>query len=444
MMDRSKTVAVIGLGRVGSIIAASLLRNGFFVYGVDKDRSKLESIKRERGLYWDEPKVDQVLIKAYKEGRLVLTVNGEEASKFSRVKLVSIPIPLKGRDPDFTNFKNAIKELSKGIKRGDLVSIESSVPPGTTRYIALPIMEAISGLQGEKDFYLVYSPERIYQGRGLADLEENYLKVVAGLGPKSLEEGVKFYSKIAKKGVITLSKLEAAEVEKLAEGIYRDVNIALANELALACEALGVDFWEVRKAANLQPVCHIHLPGTGVGGNCIPIYPYYLLSVVKKLKMEVVEAARKRNEMMPKMIARLLDEFITYKRLRVNKIAVLGLAFRGDVDDDRNSPTYELIKELKELGYDFLIHDPFIKKPSKKVKVYSDLERVLKNCEIAIIATDHSYYRSLSYDEIKKMAGKDIYIFDARGVLDRRMFQEGRLRIIGVPPKLEIAHIPID
>jgi hypothetical protein len=444
MKLRENTVAVFGLGRVGSTLAASLLKNGFVVFGVDKDDNKLKRIREGPSLYPDEPFIDDILKKHCEEGKLLLTSDGIKASKASRYKVLTVPIPLKARLPSFTDFKEALTEIAKGTKRGDVIIVESSVPPGTSRYVALPILETFSGLSGEKDFYLVYSPERLFEGRALKDLEENYPKVVAGLGPKSLREGMDFYSKIAKKGVLTLSSLEAAEVEKLVEGIYRDVNIALANEIALACESLGVDFWEVRRAANSQPFCHLHLPGTGVGGSCIPIYPYYFLSTVKGISLELIESSRKRNDEMPKTVALLFDEFIHLKNFRVEKVTILGLAFRGNVSDDRNSPTYDLIRELRSLGYKVRVHDPMVTKPSKRVKVYRSLKGALKGAQAVIIAVDHSAYLGLDERKLEELMGTRPVIFDARGILDRSSFDEERLRVIGVAPKVELEPIPID
>lgn len=443
-MSKEKNVAVFGIGRVGSAIAAALLRSGMNVYGVDKDERKLRALASGLGLYPDEPFVDRILIDGHREGRLHLTSDGVKASKASRVKVITVPVWLKGRNPDLSSLKLAVEEVAAGLEKGDLVSVESSVPPGTSRYVVLPMLETLTGLTVEKDFFLVYSPERLFQGRALRDIEENYQKVVAGAGPKSLEEGIKFYSRISKKGVLPLSSLEAAEMEKLAEGIYRDVNIALANELAMACEALGVDYWEVMRAANSQPFCHLHRPGTGVGGNCIPVYPYFLLATIKGLDMSVMGHARKKNESMPECVAFLFDEFVAQSGRKVEEVAILGLAFRGNVADDRNSPTYDLVKELRSLGYKVRIHDPYLKKPSKRVKFYRDLRRALKGVQAVIVATDHSVYSSLGLKEMEGMAGGELLAFDARGVLDRTLFDAEKLRVLGKAPKYRIVSIPID
>lgn len=443
-MCREEWVAVFGLGRVGSAVASALLRCGMNVYGVDKDERKLKALTSGLGIYPDEPLVDRILISGHREGRLRLTSDGVEASKASRVKVITVPVGLRGRNPDFSSLKLAAREVAGGLESGDLICVESSVPPGTTRNVVLPILESLAGLVVERDFFLVYSPERIYQGRALMDIEESYPKVVAGAGPRSLEEGIKFYSRISKRGVLPLSSMEAAEVEKLVEGIYRDVNIALANELAIACEALGVDYWEVMRAANSQPFCHLHKPGTGVGGNCIPVYPYFLLSKIKGLDMSLVKYARKRNESMPRYVASLFDEFVTRSGKKVEEVAVLGLAFRGNVADDRNSPSYDLVEELRNLGYKVRVHDPYLEKPSREVEFHRDLGNALKGVQAVIVATDHSVYSQLDIKEMEKMAGGELLVFDARGVLDRTLFNGKKLRVLGKAPDYRAVNIPID
>ena len=180
--------------------------------------------------------------------------------------------------------------------------ISPSLPPRTTENIILPILESNSGLKGERDFYLIYNPERIFEGRALQDIESNYPAIVSGLGKKSLSFAEDLLKLISKKGVLTMPDMASAESEKLFEGIYRDVNIALANELAGFCEQIGVNYWEVRKGANSQPYCHLHYPGTGVGGLCIPVYPRFIINEAKKIgkPVHLVEFSRKINDLMPK------------------------------------------------------------------------------------------------------------------------------------------------
>lgn len=314
-----------------------------------------------------------------------------------------------------------METVAKGLKKGDLVIVESSLPPGTTVEIVKPILEEASGLKVEEDFYLAYSPERVYVGRVVKDIEENYPKVVGGIGPLSLDAASRFYEKICRKGVLKMSSTTAAEFEKLAEGIYRDVNIALANELALACMILGLNYYEVAEAANSQPYCHLHLPGPGVGGACIPIYPYFTLIklVEKKFNARLVKTARELNENMPQVVVKIIDHvYLKHVDPGRVKVAVLGDAFRGDVDDVRLSPTHDLVSLLKARGVSrIVVHDPYVKKDPHlerlNVELTQDLVKTLSEANLVIAATRHSTYVGLKVSTILEYAGGEPFVFDA-------------------------------
>ncbi len=419
-MQRENTIAVYGLGRVGAAVAAVFLRHGFNVFGVDIDKAKVEKINLKEKIFSLEPKVDEAFSEGIENGSFRATTDLVEASKNSKYKIITVPVPLVLKAPDFTNLKQASESIGKGTDKGDVVIVESSVPPGTTRQIVAKSIIEASGLKAEEDFLIGYSPERIYEGRAVYDIEENYPKIVAGYGQKSLEEIAKLYSKVAKKGVIKMSSLEAAELEKLAEGLYRDVNIALANELALFAQRLNVDFWEVRNAANSQPYSNIHKPGAGVGGNCIPVYPYYVLHAANKLgfHFRLVESSRWVNERMPLVVVSNFVELFILNKKYLRSVAILGLAFRGDTDDDRLSPSYDIIDRLRALNVSVKVHDPYVKNPSRNdVQVTDKLEEALLKVDGVIIVTDHSVYKELDYEKIAKMSGNDPIIYDARGIL---------------------------
>lgn len=214
-----------------------------------------------------------------------------------------------------------------------------SLPPGTTENSVRRILEKNSNLKAEKDFLLIYNPERIFEGRALEDIEENYPAIISGYGPKSLEFADKLLKIISKKGTLKMSSLANAEAEKLFEGVYRDVNIALANELADYCEKIGVNYWDARKGANSQPFCHLHYPGTGVGGLCIPVYPRFVIESSSKIgkHMKIVEFSRNTNDFMPKKCVQDSLDLLKKNKIKIkdSKIAVLGLGFRGEVTDSR-------------------------------------------------------------------------------------------------------------
>jgi len=421
-------IAVYGVGYVGLSLIATYLRKGLKVIGVDIDKQKLEAV-REGRLWFNEEAIRDAIRKGIEEGRLELTINSIEASRKSLIKIVTVPVYIDWdtKKISYHALEDVSKKIAKGLKRGDLVIIESSVPPGTTEYIVKPLLERESGLRAEKDFYLAYSPERVFIGRAVKDIEENYPKVIGGTGPKSLELASRFYEKIAKKGVIKLSNTTTAEFEKLAEGIYRDVNIALANELALAAMKLGVDYYEVLRAANSQPFCHLHLPGPGVGGYCIPIYPYFMMNRVlaKGFIMELTRLARRINESMPYTVVSIIED--SRKRLRLDptrsKVTILGVAFRGDIDDVRLSPSHDVIGLLKARGYvNIVAHDPHVKEDHildmLGVKLSNDLESALKRSDLVVVLTRHSAYKGLKVSEIIKLTESNPLIIDTIAYLD--------------------------
>jgi nucleotide sugar dehydrogenase len=414
-------IAVYGLGHIGAPLASVWLRQGAHVIGVDKSSKVLENAKIGKTHLQLEPGINEAFTKGIEDNRFEVYEDSVKASLDSYFKMICVPVLLDAADgsaaaaaaADLSAIKDVATSIGKGLKKYDVVALNPSVPPGTTEEIILPILEKESGgLKVETDFYLIYNPERIYEGRAIEDIEQRYPAIVSGAGAKSVSIGVKIYSMIFKKGVIAMSSIRTAETEKLLEGVYRDVNIALANELAKFCEKVGgVDFWEARDAANSQPFCHIHKPGVGVGGACIPVYPQFILHTADRMKTNcsITRMSRNINDSMPaycveRAIKLLLEEREKEqegekndnddnynnnkdssskkkqglgerergrrrreqysKRSFVNNkgeggddsggnevsiiITLLGLAFRGGVSDTRLSPTYKVIEEFQK------------------------------------------------------------------------------------------------
>ncbi len=415
-------IAVYGVGYVGLSLVAVYLRKGYRVIGVDIDEEKLEAIRSGK-LWYNEEVIKRAVENGLKENRLVLISDGIEASRRSVIKVVTVPVytDWETKEYSFHALIDVSEKIAAGLKRGDLVIIESSVPPGTTMEVVKPVLEEKSGLRVEEDFYLAYSPERVYIGRAVKDIEENYPKIIGGVGPKSLKYASEFYRDIAVKGVVEMSNTTAAEFEKLAEGIYRDVNIALANELALAAMKLGIDYYEARRAANTQPYCHLHLPGPGVGGYCIPIYPYFM---AKKLLrhgyvMELTLLGRRINESMPQVVASLTATITRKYGLNPSRIktAVLGVAFRGDIDDTRLSPSHDVIALLRVRGFKNIVaHDPYVKRDKRLeelgVKLTNDLDEALRNAEVVLVLTRHKTYKDLPVSKIIEKTRVEPVIID--------------------------------
>jgi nucleotide sugar dehydrogenase len=419
-------VAVFGLGSVGLAVATAWLRAGARVVGVDVDVRKVEAIRSGR-IPHPEEVVVRTLSESLRSSKFRVTTDGAEAVRSTHVADVIVPLVYVPGGPDFTPLDRAIEVIGRNMRRGYVVIVETSLPPLTTETRVRPALERLSGLRADEDFALIYSPERVLVGRAVEDIELRYPKIVSGVGRRSLKVGEALYTNIAKAGVLKVSSPRVAEFTKLAEGVYRDVNIALANELARLARALGVDFTEVISVANTQPYSHLHRPGAGVGGHCIPVYPKLLSWVAQLLgvHLELVEHARSINESQPLEIVHLLVEELGklgYFPTSGVKVSILGLAYRGGVPIATNSPTYMIAENLLRLGYQVAIHDPLIETDSylnsAGVRLSRDLREVLLGSVAAVVVTDHRDYSELTpCDLVELSGGKLVVVVDARDIM---------------------------
>jgi nucleotide sugar dehydrogenase len=427
-------IAVYGLGHVGSPLASAWLRAGAHLIGVDSSSEVLKNARKGRTHIY-EPGVNEAFSKGLKEKRFHLYSDPIKASQDSHFKLICVPVLLTSSfSADLSAVKQVTTAIGQGLKKGDVVSLNPSVPPGTSEDIVIPLLAKESGLKVEQDFYMVYNPERIYEGRAIEDIEVRYPAIVAGAGVKSLEIGAKLYSLVARKGVLKIGNMRTAEAEKLLEGVYRDVNIALANEMAKFCEKVGVDFWVAREAANSQPFCHIHKPGAGVGGACIPVYPQFILHAASASGVEckIISLGRNVNDSMPAYCVEQAMKLIDVADVPKCIVALLGLGFRGGVSDTRLSPTYKVIEELRKLKVkEIRVHDPFITSDPNlphDIMLTSNLSKAAKNAHLVILVSDHAEYRNITNEELNGAA-----IYDCRGTLDRSRFAALRFASIGRP-----------
>jgi nucleotide sugar dehydrogenase len=446
-------IAVYGLGHIGSALASVWLRQGAHVIGVDKSSKVLENAKIGK-THLLEPGVNEAFTQGIEDDRFEVYEDLVKASLDSYFKMICVPVLATNGSADLTAIKDVAKSIGKGLKKFDVVALNPSVPPGTTEEVVLPILEKESGFKAETDFYMIYNPERIYEGRAIEDIEQRYPAIVSGVGVRSLNIGTKIYSIIFKKGVIAMSSIRTAETEKLLEGVYRDVNIALANELAKFCEKVGIDFWEARDAANSQPFCHIHKPGVGVGGACIPVYPQFILHTADQINIDcnITRMGRNINDSMPAYSVERATELLKEQEEKNNRkkqgkehlekdfvnkgeliITLLGLAFRGGVSDTRLSPTYKVIEEFQKLKVkEIRIHDPLIiNDPSlsgkQNIILTSNLNEAIQGTDLVMLIADHPEYRTLTPDDL---GGAPIY--DGRGILDRSKFDHSTFASIGV------------
>ena len=436
LLQKKKIISIYGLGNVGGPIAAAWLRKNTKIIGVDISETLLSQIN-EGTSHKKEPFISEIFSKSLKNKQLTLTTNGIYASKKSQIKIIAVPVGLKKNKIDLSALIAVTTSISHGLKKGDTVIVCPSLPPGTTRKKVLPILEKNSNLKTEKDFLLIYNPERIFEGRALADIEENYPAIISGFGKKSLNFADELLKIISKKGTMKMSSLENAEAEKLFEGVYRDVNIALANELSSFSEQFNVDYWEAKNAANSQPYCHLHYPGTGVGGLCIPVYPRFIIEASSKIgkSVKIVENARKINDNMPKKCVNDSLKLLKEAKIKINgsKIAVLGLGFRGEVTDSRLSPTYDVVKNFLKNNCKVAVHDPYIfedKKLSSSVILSSDLNLVTKNVNLIFISTDHKQYKKLTKKSFSNTK-KPLLVYDGRNILKKSNFSNILIKTIG-------------
>ena len=353
------TVAVIGAGKIGLPLAAQYASHGWRVVAVDIDPAVVAAINAGAS-HIDEPGLDRLVADAHAAGRLRATGDAAEAAAESDVIVLIVPIVLDDKArPDRRAMDAAVDALGSGLRPGTLVIFETTMPVGDTRRRYVPRLERNTGLTAEtaddRGLLVAFSPERVYSGAALANLA-TYPKLVGGVGPRSTARAVAFYESVLDAAVVAMSTSEAAEFAKLAETTYRDVNIALANEFARFAEDARLDVTEVIAAANSQPYSHIHQPGLGVGGHCIPVYPHFLLEGAPDLTL--VAMARRINDEQTHRAVEVARDVLG--GLDGSTFLVLGLTYRAGVKELAYSRALPLIAELSEAGATVLAFDPLL------------------------------------------------------------------------------------
>ena len=394
--ERKAQVAILGLGYVGLPLATVMAETGFHVIGVDPDQRKVDTIRRGGSHIQDVP--GEQVARLVKAGRLDATT---DFSALQNVQAVSIcvPTPLrKTGDPDLSFILDATSELAKYIHPGMVVVLESTTYPGTTREILLPHLGNKKGLAVGENFFLAFSPERVDPGR--KDWTTlNTPKVVGGITADCGEVASIWYSQ-ALQSVVPVSSAEVAEMAKLLENTFRMINIGLVNEMALMCNRLGVDVWEVIDAAATKPFGFMKFtPGPGLGGHCIPIDPLYLSWKLRALKYTArfIELASEINTGMPRHVVDLVQDALNLqgKALKGSQVLVLGAAYKPDIDDLRESPALDVIGLLEQKGALVSYNDPYIpsiRHDGVEMESVPDLMDAVKRSDCVVIVTNHSSY----------------------------------------------------
>lgn len=380
---------MVGGGRMGLPLACTFAKHGAEVVVCDVDRRVVAAVEQGRSPY-EEPGLPELMADLHQSGRLhATTVTAEGVSGCDGI-VVIVPAHLTpDREIDFAILKAASADVGRGMSRNALVVYETTVSVGGTRRQLIPILEQQSGLRAGKDFFVAYSPERVKANLVLKRLETTP-KVIGGLDATSLERAHAMYGKYLGAPIDQVGTIEAAEMTKLLGMLYRDVNIALANELAAFCELANVDFDRVRAAANSDGEANLLLPGIGVGGHCTPVYPYFLTRESRRLGMtqRISEAAREINDDQP---ARHLDRVAAHWRaLRGVKAHILGLGFRPGVKVDTYSPAYTLRDELERRGAVVTIEDPYYSE--QELSDAGFLPGLAKNAELIVLNTAHEQF----------------------------------------------------
>lgn len=414
-------VGIFGAGYVGLPLACAFAESGFRTMAVDRDERKIESI-REGKAYVEDSYVREKLAQLVKAKLIEPYVDPDKVAPKIDIGLITVPTPLTTRgEPDLSNVTSVASILAKNLRTGQLIVLESSVYPGTTEEIVLPILNR-SGLRVGVDFGLAHSPERIdYNNRNYTVL--NIPKLVGGITPTCTRVACQVYKTIIRAPVIPVSNARTAEAAKMLENTYRYVNIAMVNELALLHEKLGIDFHEVISAASSKPFgFQPFYPGPGVGGHCIPKDPHYLAYKARQVGMNlaIVDVSAEINQGMAKHIIERLDRNLRTrgKSLKDCGALILGLAFKADVSDARRSPALALAKHLKEFGSTISCYDPYVDSVDDAdvhLRSSSDLESAARGANVILLVTPHTIFRSIDLRSLARQMSSEPTIFDTRG-----------------------------
>ncbi|AEK72437.1 UDP-N-acetyl-D-mannosaminuronate dehydrogenase [Thermococcus sp. 4557] len=409
---RTAEIAVIGLGYIGLPTAIMFANAGFNVTGYEIRTDVVERINSGKA-HIVEPDIDDLLRKAIESGKLRATSNPDDIRE-KDVYIICVQTPLReDRTPNLTYLESAVETVAKAMKPGALIVIESTIPPLTTVRMA-ELIEELTGLKPGRDFHMVHAPERVMPGRIFKELVYNS-RILGGITPESAELAERLYRSFVK-GQIFRTKSTVSEVVKLMENTFRDVNIALANEFAYLAHQYGINVFEAIELANSHPRVKIHVPGIGVGGHCLPKDPHLLVWPAKD-DFGLIRLAREINDGMPLLVKDLLFEALRTINLPPEKavVAVLGLAYKGDSDDTRNSPASAFVEAIADDVAEVRTYDPFVE------GTHGSLEEALRGADAVVIATDHTVFKSLDWETLGKL-------------MRNRVLIDGR-RVVEVPPE---------
>ena len=419
------TVGVVGLGYVGLPLAVEKAKAGYKTIGFDIQAHKVEKVNQ--GINYIGDVVDSELKDLVQRGMLSATTDFTFVKDVEFVA-ICVPTPLdEYQQPNISYVRDSTAQVAKYIKKGSMIVLESTTYPGTTEELMLPILEQGSGLKCGEDFYLAFSPERVDPGN-LIYQTKNTPKVVGGVGKDATEVIAAMYRNVLEGEVFEASSPRVAEMEKILENTYRNINIGLINELAMLCHKMDINIWEVIEAARTKPFGFTPFyPGPGLGGHCIPLDPYYLSWKAREYSFHtsMIEASMMVNDRMPEYTVeragKILNRF--KKALNGAKVLILGVAYKGDIDDYRESPAIKVIEEFKKAGSNVQYYDPFVSEYREKGRQMQGLPEltaeILQNSDIVVITTNHT--KGIDYNFVQKNAK---YIFDTKNAMKNILNRE--------------------
>ena len=429
-------VEEVGLGWIGLPFACLFADTGAQVVGADQNSSLVKMVNSGKSPI-NEEGFPELLRKVLRSGRFSATTDTVEATSNSDFIVITVPTLVDHhKRPDYHHVEEACIDIGKGIRPGSLVLFQSTCGPGVTDRVVKCTIEKHSGLKAGEDFGIAYSPVRAMSGQALRDLRR-YSRPVGGIDRRSVEPAIAALSCIVQGRLIRTHDIPTAEASKLFETIYRDVTIALSNEFALVCEEVGIDYFEAMKAANSQPYSHLLSPGVGVGGHCLPVYPYLLAFETDKSKVRISMESRRINDGMPAHVLKLATEGLraSGRSLKRSKFTVFGVAYRPNVKETRYSPSVELLGLIKKRGGRICLYDPiFTPEEVRRMGYHTEptLVRALEKADCAIMTVAHEEFKSIKAIELAANMSKNAVVVDCAGIIDPMQIERVGLIYRGV------------
>jgi len=412
-------ICVLGLGYIGLPTASILATNGFQVVGVDVD-SKIVDVINKGQIHINEPGLKTVVYAAVQSGNMHAQLMPEEADTF----IIAVPTPIKSDNTaDLTYVTKAAESILPFLRKGNLVILESTCPPRTTADVLVPLLSQ-SGYRLGEEIYLAHCPERVLPGNILHEFVSND-RIIGGINEQSAEKAREIYEKVVQ-GNLVITDATSAEMAKLMENTFRDVNIALANEVCKIAYELNLNALEVIKLANMHPRVNLHQPGPGVGGHCLAVDPWFI--VEKSSNAKLIQLSREINNTMPHFVAGLVEKML--EQIADPKVTVLGVAYKGNVDDIRESPATEVIRELVKKNIGVKIYDPYVKNYEFEL---SNLEEAFLASDLVLLLADHKEYKYLSAPELGLLM-RNKQLFDTRNCLNHAKWKDAgfNVKVLGM------------